>query len=169
MSAKHAELLLAMTPPDPNAARHLADLAAAIGAVCKRRGCDKPARAKGICDTHYRAFLREAQRTAKPCAECGQKFARHIDEPESKFARRACCGKSCATARQHKAAAAHAAEVFDPRRQATLEDLEWIIGTDNPDRIAGRLGYASADNLVRVLYRWGRPDLVARLVTAGAA
>jgi hypothetical protein len=54
-------------------------------------------------------------------------------------------------------------------RGAVVADLEWILGTDQPDRVAERLGYSDADSLRGVLYRWGRSDLAVRLGMAGAA
>lgn len=54
-------------------------------------------------------------------------------------------------------------------RGAVVGDLEWIIGTDRPDRIAQRLGYADVDSLRKVLYRWGRDDLARRLNAEDAA
>lgn len=49
------------------------------------------------------------------------------------------------------------------RRAAVIEDLEWIVGTAHPEDVAHRLGYASAKNLCRVLYKWGRGDLACKL------
>jgi hypothetical protein len=51
-------------------------------------------------------------------------------------------------------------------RDETLEDVEWIIGTDAPDRIARRLGYERPESLIRSLARWGRHDLASRLERA---
>lgn len=42
----------------------------------------------------------------------------------------------------------------------TVEDLEWILGTDHPERIARRLGRTPA-TLTRMLERAGRHDLAA--------
>ena len=47
-----------------------------------------------------------------------------------------------------------------------IEDLEWILGTDHPESIARRLGYASADALITSLRRAGRDDLADRLMRA---
>lgn len=44
-----------------------------------------------------------------------------------------------------------------------VEDVEWLLGTDTPERIAARLGY-SIDSLVRRLQRNGRGDLADRLI-----
>ena len=51
----------------------------------------------------------------------------------------------------------------EQHKAATLEDLEWIIDTDHPERVAARLGYARPEYLIRCLYRWGRMDLAVRL------
>ena len=49
------------------------------------------------------------------------------------------------------------------RRQAVIEDVEWVAGTDHPDNIARRLGYRNGDSLSKQLWNWGQRDLVARL------
>ena len=49
------------------------------------------------------------------------------------------------------------------RRERILEDLTWLVGTDTPDRIATRLGYATPNNLATMLRRWGYPDLANQL------
>lgn len=48
-------------------------------------------------------------------------------------------------------------------RSLDLDELELLLGTDTPDSIARRLGYAHAASLERVLERKGRRDLVSRL------
>lgn len=40
-----------------------------------------------------------------------------------------------------------------------IEDIEWILGTDTPERIAARVGYPRMKSLTRRLERNGRPDL----------
>lgn len=45
----------------------------------------------------------------------------------------------------------------------TIENVEFLLGTDSPESIARRLGYKSAKNLSCVLYRAGRPDLGRRI------
>jgi hypothetical protein len=52
------------------------------------------------------------------------------------------------------------------RRQERIRDIEWIIDTDHPERIAQRLGYERPESLVRTLQRWGRHDLANRLERA---
>ena len=52
------------------------------------------------------------------------------------------------------------------RRQAVIEDVEWVAGTDHPDNIARRLGYSNGDSLSKQLRNWGRHDLATR-VTSG--
>ena len=49
------------------------------------------------------------------------------------------------------------------RRQAVIEDCEWVAGTDHPDNIARRLGYCDSDSLRKQLWNWGQRDLAARL------
>ena len=49
------------------------------------------------------------------------------------------------------------------RRQAVIEDVEWLAGTDHPDNIARRLGYRNGDSLTKQLWNWGQRDLADRL------
>ena len=50
----------------------------------------------------------------------------------------------------------------DAARDRVIEDAEWIVGTDNPDHIARRVGFATTKQLYDALRRWGRQDLVDR-------
>jgi hypothetical protein len=43
-----------------------------------------------------------------------------------------------------------------------LAEIDLLIGSDHPARIAHRLGYRSPDNLARRLYRAGMADLAQR-------
>ena len=97
--------------------------------------------------------------TTRHCPVCEHPLTRHDNERESAFKVRVFCSPSCASKAGSEARAASAAA----ERQSLIEDLEWIIGTDSPQHVAQRLGYANADNLWRVLCRWGRHDLAARL------
>lgn len=112
---------------------------------------------------HY-AALAEATgaEPGKTCEHCGNQYARTPDESQQHWRTRRYCGRSCA------GKAARAKQVQAARNQR-IEDVEWIIGTDSPESVARRLGYANADNLSRLLYRWGRPDLGAILATRAVA
>jgi AraC-like DNA-binding protein len=68
-------------------------------------------------------------------------------------------------------------DIDDPNESPTLTDdpkdraeviaqLEWIIDSDHPTRIAKRLGYERPESLIRSLARWGRHDLASRLERA---
>ena len=46
-------------------------------------------------------------------------------------------------------------------RAHLASEVEWLLGTDSPDRIAVRLGYRNAKSLARVLSRHGRADLAS--------
>lgn len=49
-------------------------------------------------------------------------------------------------------------------RREVIEDVIWLTDCgEAPANIARRLGYASADNLARLMYRWGEPSLARRL------
>lgn len=64
---------------------------------------------------------------------------------------------------QRAEAAAKSAEAARRRREAIIENVEWIVGTCPGEDVARRLGYQSADNLERVLQKWGRHDLAHRV------
>lgn len=52
----------------------------------------------------------------------------------------------------------------EERRQSIIEEVAWLTDCgEHPDRVAGRLGYANADNLATMLDRWGRPGLARRM------
>ena len=55
------------------------------------------------------------------------------------------------------------------RAPEIIEDVEWIIGTDSPERIAARVGVPSLAALEQALRRAGRADLWNRLNTGTAA
>jgi hypothetical protein len=95
----------------------------------------------------------------RECEECSRTFARTRGESNQHWAMRRFCGRSCSGSWSARRAA-------EQRRAAQIEDLEWIVGTDSPEHIARRLGYASVSNLERVLHRWGRHDLANRLERA---
>ena len=99
----------------------------------------------------------------RTCELCGQPFHRSTKRGSQgieAFSKRRFCSPRCAS---HGTAQERAA-AEERRRQQTIEDFEWIAGTDRPERIAARLGYASLHNLERNLYRWGRPDLARQLM-----
>jgi hypothetical protein len=115
----------------------------------------------------------------RTCEHCGQTFERRPNQEAWQFNRQRFCGNSC-SARWKVAHTTHAStgnldglraalETLAAKREQTLEDLEWIIGTDSPENVAHRLGYASVKSLERVLHRWGRPDLASRLQAVNAA
>lgn len=54
---------------------------------------------------------------------------------------------------------------YAQRRAAVIEDVEFLLGHGvGVDDIAPRVGYRDRDSLCTVLHRWGRSDLVERLV-----
>lgn len=50
----------------------------------------------------------------------------------------------------------------DRRRAMVLEEIEFLVGTDSPERIAQRLGYDNLRHLRQLLRRWGRSDLAEK-------
>ena len=52
----------------------------------------------------------------------------------------------------------------ESRRRDVIEDVTWLTDcAESPEHIAHRLGYANADNLGRVLEKWGKRSLARRL------
>jgi hypothetical protein len=107
---------------------------------------------------HYNTLaLAIAAEQGRRCEQCGNGYARTRAESPAHWARRRFCSRSCAGQWSSLMAA-------ERRRLAKIEDAEWIIGTDAPERIARRLGYGDPENLRDVLRRWGRDDLASRLL-----
>ena len=52
----------------------------------------------------------------------------------------------------------------DEHRRTVIEDVTRLTDCgDSPEHVAHRLGYANAENLARVLQKWGEPSLARRL------
>ena len=98
----------------------------------------------------------------RTCKGCPNTLTRRPDESWARFDAREFCSSGC-SGRANSTAAAEA------RRQAKLEDVEWLVGTDSPQNIATRLGYKDLGNLTAVLQRWGRDDLAQRLTRGAVA
>jgi hypothetical protein len=97
----------------------------------------------------------------KTCELCGITYERKVgSECVKQYLARRFCSNACGNEVKFEANRKAAAE----RRDAIIEDLEWILGTDNPDRVTRRLGYSDVENLRMVLRRWGREDLANRLL-----
>lgn len=115
----------------------------------------------------------------RTCEHCGETYERKPNEEAWKFNRRRFCGVTCVN--RWKAARGIGGcignldalrktwENAARRRQTVIEDLEWIIDTDAPERVAHRLGYDNPHSLERMLQRWGRQDLAAKLRVETAA
>ena len=56
----------------------------------------------------------------------------------------------------------HSRSAAAQERLRIIEDAEWIVGTDHPEHIARRVGFATTKQLYDALRRWGRHDLVDR-------
>ncbi len=107
---------------------------------------------------HYAALaLAMGAEQGRTCRMCGNQFARTRAESPAHWRRRKFCGRSCAGSH---AAMKQAAD----KRASRIEDVEWLLGTDAPDNIAHRLGYADLDVLLDLLRRWDRADLATRLI-----
>lgn len=59
----------------------------------------------------------------------------------------------------------HSRSAATQERLRVIEDAEWIVGTDHPEHIARRVGFATTKQLYDALRRWGRQDLVDRCHT----
>ena len=86
----------------------------------------------------YTAHRRRQETPCEPCAEANRRRNREQRERD-------------------------AAKKFNPHQAYTCEEVEFLAGTDHPERIAVRLGYAEFDYLRTVLKRWRRRDLVELL------
>ena len=98
----------------------------------------------------------------KTCPVCGNPLQRRPKEAPSQWERRTYCSWSCSS-RDHNHER-HAAG-----REALIEDLERLIGTDRPLAVAARLGYDKPRSLARRLQRAGRPDLACVFDQIGRA
>jgi len=103
-----------------------------------------------------------ATNETRTCHGCPNPIRRRHDESWARYEARNYCSSGCA-GRANGLAGAQA------RREQKLEDAEWIIGTDSAENVATRLGYKDVANLVQVLKRWGRTDLVERLYRTAVA
>lgn len=91
------------------------------------------------------------------CEQCGAPIARRPYDSLNAWAARRYCGQRCS------AAAARVRRAETRRNPAEIvEDVEWIIGTDQPINVAARVGL-TLDGLRDVLNRQGRTDLADRL------
>lgn len=89
----------------------------------------------------------------KPCqnVDCEKRCVRRKKEPEQLWSKRKYCSAGCANSR------------WKVRHDHMIGEVEWIIGTDHPESIARRVGYAHAKDLVTLLREKGRPDLGDKL------
>lgn len=97
------------------------------------------------------------QTPPRTCQRCGTTYERTNGISPGQFARSRFCSRSCTAA----------ARGFQPsveRQGHVIEDVEWLLGTDTPESIANRLGYANLRNLLDLLRRWERRDLAERLI-----
>ena len=53
-------------------------------------------------------------------------------------------------------------EVSEERRRYVIEEAQHLLGSDWPENIARRLGYADAASLNASLMKWGRRDLARK-------
>lgn len=49
-------------------------------------------------------------------------------------------------------------------RDTLPTEVEHLLGTDHPERIAARLGYSNLNQLTSVLTKYGRPDVAGRVL-----
>ena len=101
---------------------------------------------------------------ARTCAgkDCENPLVKRHNESAARFEARIYCGRSCAS----KGKAQEGRErVRAERRKYLIGEVEFLVGTDTPDSLARRLGYANLDNLADALIKWGRRDLAAKLAS----
>lgn len=91
----------------------------------------------------------------KDCELCGEKYSRTMSasgklQPGPTWRKRRFCSLQCSGKNKRR------------RTDVVVEELEHIIGTDNPESIAKRLGYEEPQSLMKALRRAGRHDLSQR-------
>ena len=99
---------------------------------------------------------------ARTCAgkDCENPLIKRHNESAARFEARIYCGRSCASkGKAHEGRQKARAS----RREYLISEVEFLVGTDAPDSLARRLGYAHADSLARALQNWGRDDLAEKL------
>lgn len=77
---------------------------------------------------------------------------------KGKYCSRACTGK--ARSAQMKQVQN---EIHGKRRAYIVEELDFLIGTDSPERLARRLGYNTVEGLTKACQREKREDLASKL------
>ena len=122
---------------------------------CTAPGCDLEARTRGMCSMHYtralRAGLPRVVRTTSTCTVPG------CDRPHY--------GRGlCQTHWDHQRRGLELLPLPPLRNtrpaRALVEDVAWLAGTDSPESIARRVGFASWDALRERLRRVDRADLI---------
>jgi len=139
--------------------------------VCTYPGCDRPAMARGLCSSHYTQQSRGRPLTPIRMWERGHR----------------CEYRDCSDrVRAHGLCAAHLDQLIRTgrtwrvqrrrahgRRRLRADELaaeiDFLAGTEHPDRLAIRLGYASAESIVQLLRQHGYANLAERLLTRRAA
>jgi len=98
----------------------------------------------------------------KTCASptCHAPMERRGDESADNWAKRRYCGRVCASIARRRTRTFTASQ----KLQSVIEEVDWLRGTDTPQNVAARLGYATA-TLNRVLADAGRGDLAALFPT----
>lgn len=105
--------------------------------ACNQPDCDRPARSRGMCESHYRRQLRR-ERPAK------------VKNPEAALEAR-------------RAALAKALETRKENTRDRLAELAWLVdGGVWPPTACARLDW-SLSAALKSAYRYGRPDLAAVL------
>ena len=105
--------------------------------------------------------------TRHTCQQCGREFI--SKNAQQRFCTISCADKNRSRLRPERIADhmanMEAARVrkYSARRQEIIGELEFLLGTDDQDNIARRLGYRSLNTLTKALHRWGREDLSERL------
>lgn len=153
LTQAEASVILDRLPTDPHASQHLDTLIDAMGWSCHIPDCPKESRALGMCDTHYREHRSDADGT---CQHCGAGLVKRRTESATAFAGRKFCNRQCFHAHTNAARGT-------TRRAEVIEDVEWLLRSDNPANIPARVGYTHLRSLRAALVEWGRADLAARL------
>lgn len=92
-----------------------------------------------------------------------------IEEERPQRGRRTCA--DCGGLRQDTKAGCDVCRALRTveQREHLAHEVEWLLGTDSPTRIARRLGYRSTEALAKRLSRDGRRDLATHFYSEGEA
>lgn len=103
----------------------------------------------------------------RTCQQCEQPLERRHKESTGDWERRKFCSRSCKTKAQMKERQPvfrETRELRQAEREYVISELEFLLGTDNAESLASRLGYKNLKSLRQMVDHAGREDLSQRLL-----